>query len=51
MNFNWTEIRSLNNSQYDGFEALVCQLAEYESVPNGSTFYRKGKPDGGIECF
>jgi len=51
MNFNWTEIRSLNNSQYDGFEALVCQLAEYEPVPNGSKFYRKGKPDGGIECF
>lgn len=51
MNLNWTDIRSINNSQYDGFEELICQLAEYEPIPSGSKFFRKGKPDGGIECF
>lgn len=48
---NWNQIRALNGSQAEGFEELVCQLARSESVPVGSTFQRKGKPDGGVECY
>ncbi len=35
----------------NAFEELCCQLAEDESVPPGSGFTRKGRPDGGVECF
>ncbi len=48
---NWHSIRSINGSQQEGFEELLCQLARYEPVPDGSVFQRKGKPDGGVECF
>lgn len=51
MSLNWNSIRSLENSQNDGFEELVCQLARKETVPNGVNFIRKGKPDAGVECF
>jgi hypothetical protein len=48
---NWSRIRPINSSQQEGFEELVCQLARYEPMPTGSVFQRKGKPDGGVECF
>ena len=48
---NWTDIRTLNNSQNDGFEELVCQLAKQESIISKKKFCRNGKPDGGIECY
>lgn len=48
---NWTDIRTLNNSQNDGFEELVCQLAKKESINSQKNFYRNGKPDGGVECY
>lgn len=46
---NWNNIRSINHSQREGFEELCCQLAEFESPK--SRFFRKGKPDAGIECL
>ncbi len=48
---NWGRIRPINGTQQEGFEELVCQLARYEPVPAGAVFLRKGKPDGGVECF
>ena len=51
MSINWNNIRSLNNSQNEGFEELVCQLARKEKVQNKLRFIRKGKPDAGVECF
>ncbi len=51
MSVNWTKIRPWNGSQQKGFEALCCQLANYEDVPQGSKFTPKGDPDGGIECY
>ncbi len=51
MNINWNNIRSLNNSQNEGFEELVCQLAKKEDLANKKTFIRTGKPDAGVECF
>ncbi len=51
MTINWNNIRSLGNSQNEGFEELVCQLARNESIPNKKKFVRKGKPDAGVECF
>lgn len=50
-NLNWNNIRSLNNSQKDGFEELVCQLAKSDKIENGKSFVRKGSPDAGVECF
>lgn len=51
MSINWNNIRPLENSQNEGFEELVCQLARKESIPNKTKFIRKGKPDAGVECF
>jgi hypothetical protein len=51
MTINWHNIRPLDNSQNDGFEELMCQLARNESIPNKKKFIRKGKPDAGVECF
>jgi|GEM_PF-2507573 len=34
MSFHWTKIISLNSSQNDAFEELVCQLANKESIEN-----------------
>jgi hypothetical protein len=48
---NWSQIRPIEGSQQNGFEELVCQLARYEAVADGAVFRRKGKPDGGVECF
>ncbi len=51
MSINWNNIRPLQNSQNEGFEELVCQLARHEEIPNSKRFIRKGKPDAGVECF
>jgi hypothetical protein len=51
MSINWNNIRPLQNSQNEGFEELVCQLARHEKVANSKRFIRKGKPDAGVECF
>lgn len=48
---NWNNIRTFNKSQNDGFEELVCQLANREIIPDKVKFWRVGKPDGGKECF
>jgi hypothetical protein len=41
----------LNKSQNDGFEELICQLANRENIPGKLKFWRVGKPDGGKECL
>ncbi len=51
MKLNWQSLRSWNGSQHNAFETLCCQLAEYENVPYGSVFERKGTPDAGVECY
>ena len=51
MNFNWTNIISLNNSQNDAFEELLCQLAKNEPIENKKEFVKVGNPDGGVECY
>ena len=51
MPMNWGNIRPWNGTQHSAFEELCCQLAEYEQVPQGSRFVRKGAPDAGVECF
>lgn len=48
---NWNNIRSLQGSQQEGFEELVCQLARKEVIVNKKEFIRKGKPDAGVECY
>jgi len=50
-NFNWTNIISLNNSQNDAFEELLCQLAKKEPIENKKEFIKVGNPDGGVECY
>lgn len=49
--FNWNQIRTLAGSQQEGFEEFVCQLARLEPIEESKKFIRKGKPDGGVECF
>ena len=51
MSFNWTNIISLNNSQNDAFEELLCQLAKKESIKDKKEFIKVGNPDGGVECY
>lgn len=51
MIINWNNIRTLQNSQNEGFEELVCQLARSEKPEKAARFIRKGKPDAGVECF
>lgn len=51
MAVEWSKLRHWDDSQNTAFEILVCQLAEYERVPDGSTFVRKGAPDAGVECY
>jgi len=51
MNFNWTNLISLNNSQNDAFEELLCQLAKKEPIANKKEFIKVGNPDGGVECY
>ena len=51
INFNWNNLISLNNSQNDAFEELVCQLAKKEAIKNKKDFIKVGNPDGGVECY
>jgi hypothetical protein len=50
-NFNWTNLISLNSSQNDAFEELLCQLAKKEPIENKKEFIKVGNPDGGVECY
>lgn len=50
-NFHWTDIISLNSSQNDAFEELLCQLAKKEIIKNKKEFIKIGNPDGGVECY
>ena len=50
-NFHWTNIISLNSSQNDAFEELLCQLAKKEDIQNKKGFIKVGNPDGGVECY
>lgn len=50
-NFHWTDIISLNSSQNDAFEELLCQLAKKEDIQNKKKFIKVGNPDGGVECY
>jgi hypothetical protein len=53
MSLEWNKLRpwGKDNSRNGAFEALCCQLAEYEQVPAGSHFVRKAAPDAGLECY
>ena len=50
MTLNWDKLRS-DPAVSASFEALCCQLASEEQVPENSQFIRKAPPDSGIECF
>jgi len=50
-NFHWTNLISLNSSQNDAFEELLCQLAKKEPIENKKEFIKVGNPDGGVECY
>lgn len=49
--FNWMNIISVNNSQNNAFEELLCQLAKKEPFENKRNYTKVGNPDGGVECF
>lgn len=53
VNFDFSNIRTLNGSQNSGFEELVCQLANLQKPNTGISFIRKegAGGDAGIECF
>lgn len=51
MTLNWRNIRIHGNSQNNGFEELVCQLARGVKSGKPKKFYRLGTPDGGVECY
>lgn len=50
-NFHWTNIISLNSSQNDAFEELLCQLVNQEPIEDKQKFVKVGNPDGGVECY
>lgn len=47
---NWNNIISLDGSQNNAFEELVCQLASLNFSKSGK-FIKVGNPDGGVECY
>jgi len=47
---DFRNIRSLDGSQYQGFEELCAQLARAE-IPPDAKFYRVAPPDAGVECY
>lgn len=49
--FNWMNIISLNNSQNNAFEELLCQLAKKEPFDKKRDYTKIGNPDGGVECY
>lgn len=50
-NFNWNNIISVNNSQQNGFEELICQLARTDEQYSHAIFTKVGNPDAGVECY
>lgn len=50
MSLNWSNLISLNGSQHNAFEELVCQLADSEFTSR-KKFVRIAAPDGGIEAY
>ena len=50
-NFNWHNIISLDSSQNNAFEELVCQLAKKEPIEQKKEYIKVGNPDGGVECY
>jgi hypothetical protein len=50
LNLDWAAIRALNGSKRDGFEELCAQLARAD-CPAQSSFFRKGRPDSGVEAY
>ena len=50
MVLDWHTIRPLNGSVREGFEELCVQLARAVN-PTDARFFRKGTPDGGVECY
>jgi len=50
MVLDWHAISPLNGSINNGFEELCVQLARAENPPE-ARFFRKGTPDGGVECY
>lgn len=51
MSINWNNLRPWNGDQRNSFEELCCQLVAQEPVPGDSRFFRKGRPDAGLECY
>lgn len=51
MSLSWSRLRPWKGSQFLAFEELCCQLAHHESAPQGSTFFRVGTPDAGVEAY
>lgn len=51
MAINWPQLRNWNGDQRNSFEELCCQLVAQEPVQTGSRFFRKGRPDAGLECY
>ena len=53
MNFDFSNIRTHNGSQADGFEELVCQLAHLQGPEGALRFVRKegAGGDAGVECY
>ncbi|MFM0131247.1 AVAST type 2 anti-phage system protein Avs2 [Paraburkholderia sediminicola] len=50
LDLDWAAIRPLNGSKRDSFEELCTQLAR-TACPAESRFYRKGRPDSGVEAY
>jgi hypothetical protein len=51
MAINWNHLRNRNGDQINSFEELCCQLVAQELDLTGSRFFRKGRPDAGLECY
>lgn len=51
LDINFSNIRTVNHSQNEAFEELICQLADKENINGKLKFQRLGKPDGGRECY
>ncbi len=50
-NIDWRNIRTINHTQQDGFEELVCQIARKEKENHYKRFVQLGLKDGGLECY
>lgn len=50
-NIDWRNIRTINHTQQDGFEELVCQIARKEKENHYKRFVQLGLKDRGLECY